>query len=854
MRYPRTSTTQVRTEVLLLTGGIKEGASQLELSGGELLSGVNYQELGGTYQGYSSIPGYERFDGTELASATNVDTLNDYGLDTKTVLLLESNLQETIEDLSNSDATIVNTSVLHDPNNYKFLLSSFYFNGGDAKLEVVPNTNTLDLAGDNFTIDFLITPQDLVTQQVILSKGVSYSVEILNNRLIFEYSVDGITWESPLVSDKFLDNSKSTHVVIARKGAEVFLFFDGVREANTLVVSTDIFHTNFDYLTIGQGYLGYLDEIRISNTLRWVVDFDTPSIPYSDPNYFSTQVDEADREARRVMITPVPGAGSILGVSSKVSGTILAVRGNTVETSSHLYSASPGGWSTPVPGVQLIQFNLGVDTDPNYPGFQPGEIITGSLSGATATITGVSTRGGSWENGDALGVLALKDVTGSFAASEILGNGVTVTATVTSDSYELYNLEPHGSYSFIKGRFDLLPGLQRQEVTFFTNGVNYPTYYDGTNIVPIIHTNLPDSQGVFASHIIEFKNRLFLAYSDGRLWYSGVGDPLNYDTVTGGAGEIYMSDEITSLVVGRGGVLVVFCRNSIQIIKSIIDSNLSSGTTQADYAFFNETFSDKSGALAQTTERVLGEILYLDDRGVTKLENTDTYGDFTAGTISDNIQKTLLEKKDLVVTSAVHRENNQYRLFFSDKTGLIFTFNKERKIKGITSIKYDHVLTCFTEGENLSGELQMFFGSDDGYVYKMDSGSSFDGGSIQTKLATAFYSYNSPTNWKQFKKLTMETQAVKGFRFYGIPEYNYRDFRVPKSLEASYTSVGSGGTWGSDSWGHFSYGSTEVESPVLYLQGYGNNMSMVITSSSKYAEPHTLSSLLVEYSIIGRKM
>ena len=160
----------------------------------------------------------------------------------------------------------------------------------------------------------------------------------------------------------------------------------------------------------------------------------------------------------------------------------------------------------------------------------------------------------------------------------------------------------------------------------------------------------------------------------------------------------------------------------------------------------------------------------------------------------------------------------------------------------------------FTEGEDAYDDLRLFFGSTDGYVYQMDSGTSFDGEVIPTKMATSFYSYKSPTNWKQFRKVTLETQADRDFKFLGGPEFNYRDSNVPKSSTAEYISTGAGGTWGVDAWSLFSYGSQEVQSPVLYLSGYGNNMSLVITSADKYSEPHVLNSLIVEYSIIGRKM
>jgi len=77
---------------------------------------------------------------------------------------------------------------------------------------------------------------------------------------------------------------------------------------------------------------------------------------------------------------------------------------------------------------------------------------------------------------------------------------------------------------------------------------------------------------------------------------------------------------------------------------------------------------------------------------------------------------------------------------------------------------------------------------------------------------------------------------------------------VPNSIVGDYVSTGYGGIWGLDTWSNFLYGSEEVQSPALYLSGYGNNMSLVLTTSSKYATPHVINSLIVEYSLVGRKM
>ena len=81
MRTPRFNMHPTQTKVGVMTGGVKENKSQLQLNIGDLIRGVNYQEVDGVYKGYLSLEGYEARDGTALASSINVPIIEDYGED-----------------------------------------------------------------------------------------------------------------------------------------------------------------------------------------------------------------------------------------------------------------------------------------------------------------------------------------------------------------------------------------------------------------------------------------------------------------------------------------------------------------------------------------------------------------------------------------------------------------------------------------------------------------------------------------------------------------------------------------------------------------------------------------------------
>ena len=126
----------------------------------------------------------------------------------------------------------------------------------------------------------------------IITKDFSYKLEIDNHRLVFSYSIDGVSWETPLISNKYLDESNELHIAISRKESTVYMFFDGIRDDNTLNIATDTIFSNAADLVVGGGYFGRMDEMRVSIELRWLTDFVIPTIPYSQAGYYTYQIDD----------------------------------------------------------------------------------------------------------------------------------------------------------------------------------------------------------------------------------------------------------------------------------------------------------------------------------------------------------------------------------------------------------------------------------------------------------------------------------------------------------------------------------------------------------------------------------
>lgn len=349
-------------------------------------------------------------------------------------------------------------------------------------------------------------------------------------------------------------------------------------------------------------------------------------------------------------------------------------------------------------------------------------------------------------------------------------------------------------------------------------------------------------------------NRLFLAYEGGSLQYSELGEPSQWNGVYN-AGELGMGDEITDLTVGVGGVLVIFMDDNISLL---------SGDTPLNWKI--DQFSRKSGAYFGTPKRLLGTIFFMDDRGLTTMESVQEFGDYGANAISAKFKKTILANKELGTTATVSRELNQYRLFFSNGKGIIISF-QGKQLQGATFIEYPISVDHVAEGSLGARDSSIIFSSHvgtvdtedvEGYVYLMDSGTSFDNYPIITKAETSYYHFRTPRKWKRFLSVMVEAQAGFDIDFDFKIKYDYdtTDLPLTQWISGSAGNLSSSQSeYGSAIYGEAVYGTTPITNRhPIYLMGYGTTASFKMLTNDKYNIPHTIQNLLVDYTINSRRI
>lgn len=524
----------------------------------------------------------------------------------------------------------------------------------------------------------------------------------------------------------------------------------------------------------------------------------------------------------RADIVVVPGDGPVRGVVY-YKGDAFAWRNSADTLSAKFYKSSTSGWTEQALGIEL-KFDGGLSV------IADGNTVTGQNSGATGVVKRVVIESGSFSNGDAVGRLIFASITGTFVNDEQIRVGGQHAADADGTQAAITML-PDGRFEMVVGNFGGGPGNTR---VYGCDGKNRAFEFDGETFVPINTGMIVDKP----NHIAVHKQHLFLSFGSS-LQFSSIAEQYKFSPLLG-AGELVMNDEITNLLELPGdqssGALGVFTRNDTQVLYGSSSEN-----------FQLVTLNSGTGAIAYTAQ-TMDAAYVLDDRGVLTMSAAQNFGNFDTSSLTLNIRPYIQFRRNLATASLVNREKAQYRVFFSDGAAVYITI-ANGKVLGSMPVQLQHPVTCAVEGETPDGSATSFFGSNNGFVYRLDAGTSFDGDVIPANLSLVFNSIRSPRIRKRYRKASVELTGDSYAEIQVAYDLGYRSADITQSGNSAYETDLRNSFWDNMQWDNFVFDGNELSPSEVEVDGTAENIAISISATSDLFRPFTVNSILLHYSI-----
>lgn len=506
------------------------------------------------------------------------------------------------------------------------------------------------------------------------------------------------------------------------------------------------------------------------------------------------------REYYRGLIAKPTGEGAILGVKL-MDGVVYCLRNVVGSATATLWKSTASGWSA-------------VRT-----GLRPG----GSLNASISSFSGASGRrllfGADGKNR----YWQYNPSTLAFTfGPAVYGSEGTSTTSVTPGSGAKIFTVTEASRDWVAGD-ELLIYSSSDASKFMIGTVT-------TWVAPTLTINCTSFGGGNATdwHICRndgidrpfiaypHRNYLWLAYPFGQLQSSDVGDPLS---VTATAQLFGVSEDIRGLASVRGEVLVVAHSSGVSLIYG--------SAATAEKKFHSTDANIAIGSLFE----IAGNAIYASDNGIKSLSGSQSFGDFDASSLSRKAFKTFNSLISGYKCASVIRKSNQYRIYGKSSGVLVMTwpgaYIQERYLE-FTKLQYLHQPVC--SDSEVSGDEFVVFGTDDGWVMKERSGTTFDGSPIQAYFRTTYWHSKMPDVVKRVRKLQLEAETTAKTNISIRLDFDFSDTGVPTQAKMDRSLPPVGSVWSEGVWSQMVWSSAEVSISEIIAMGTGRYMSVAVQS------------------------
>jgi len=482
----------------------------------------------------------------------------------------------------------------------------------------------------------------------------------------------------------------------------------------------------------------------------------------------------------------------------------------------------------------------------NVPDYGTPLVNGGSQTGSTLAIDGLLTAP---QQGDAFKIAGVNLVYTVTATATVTSGGTTLAInpalasspadgaviTFLSTSKEGANKTKFAKYNF-----------NGTEKVVIVDGLNEPALYDNATFTAL--TSAP-TDVIGATFVAEAKGHLFFAKGD-TVTYTAFETDSDF-SIGNGAGNFRVGGTVTALAVFREQ-LIIFTESTIHQLTGRAVSDFVVQTITADIGCID----------SDTVQEIAGDVMFLGPDGLRLLSATDRIGDFGLASVSKNIQSVMTGfiSANTSFTSCVVREKSQYRLLGYNNNitqenaqGILATQFAPQGGEGMAWAETRGIRAYVADSNYNQNVEQVFFANDDGYLYQMESGNSFDGINIQTTFATPHLPISDPRKRKTFYKLFLYTDPQGSVAF----DVSLKlDFDSQGTIQPAPISIqntqGTVGFFGTGTFGITRFGTKLLKLFQTQVVGSGFTVSFQFESEDDNP-PYSIDALTVEYGLNDRR-
>jgi len=477
---------------------------------------------------------------------------------------------------------------------------------------------------------------------------------------------------------------------------------------------------------------------------------------------------------------------------------------------------------------------------------QPGEAL--ELENFEPDITGGYRR----INGYSKYVTAVVPQTAS-ATEKVLMVATFGNVVLAARGTSIYSATPGGSSwtsrdsgrtGALKYRFERY-NYDNTDKIIVVDGANAPTIFNSS----LAASDVSESAVAGAKHVASFRDHMFYSGMSGtpqELVFSKPFDEDNFSSGSG-SGSIKVDDTITGIKVFRDN-LFVFCENRIFKLA---------GSSVSDFAITDIT-RDIGCINGDTIQEFAGDLIFLGPDGLRTIAGTARIGDVELGTISANVQSIFNDNiaSASEFDSVVITDKTQYRIFFTKSSV------GENQTKGVICVlkgqKFEFseiqgIRPACTDSFVSEGNVIVLHGAySTGYIYRQESGNTFDGSTILGRYRSPDLTFNDPGIRKHMQRVIVNYEPEAAIDADLFVRYDYEDKDSPRPSAYPLDSEDVVAIYGTSVYGVPTYGGATQPLVRQAVEGSGFAVALRVNDGGETA-PYSLKGFQLEYQLGARR-